>query len=322
MHMILTPQEGMALCGLLAENATDIILKTDRDGFIVEASAGIARLGYPLAEMLVWPNLADLAGPHDAPALGSAHRAVVTGRRAAVCIEFARPAGGSRGRRFRLQMRARDGEGGGFDGRPNGALAILRDIEEHRALEERLFVAEMTDPLTGLTNRRAFLAMLGHLVAMAGRHSLALFDVDHFRAINRKHGLTAGDEVLAAVADFLRATFSARDTISRLGGGTFAVLMAETPMPAAESICHEVLTSLEAISRAASGGRFPLTASAGIAAVAGTRAGAAGCDSARDETLQRAELALFMARANGGNRLAREGEGRFPGGRRLPRDGR
>lgn len=289
MQLILTPQEGGALYGLLADHTSDIIFRTDRRGFIVHASAGLERLGIALPGMLVGPQLADLVEPAMAEAIREAHRAVVTGARESAGIEFSRPlAGGQRGH-FLMQMRALASD----DGRIAGTLGVLRDIGEQRCLEERLFAAEMTDALTGLTNRRAFTAMLAHLTAQPGDHGLALLDVDHFRAINSRHGAHTGDEVLIAVAEFLRAALSAREPISRVGGGRFAVLLPATPVAAAEAACREIVGMIEEISRAASGGTFPITASAGLTHVGRSA----------DAAIDRAETALFMARASGGNRL-------------------
>ena len=299
MQLILTPQEGSALCGLLVEDTNDIILKTDPAGFIVQASAGIERLGLSLTDTLVWPHLADLAGAGPAgtgtaDAIRAAHRDIAAGRRGSVCIEFARGLPDGRHCHFALQLRALSGEDGEGAGGIGGVLGVLRDIDERRSLEERLFVADMTDALTGVTNRRAFTAMLAHLAAMPGEHCLALVDIDHFKAINRRHGGATGDDVLVAVADFLRAALSARDTISRVGGASFAVLLPWTAPAAAEAICREVVTTIENISRAATGGAFPITVSGGLAPVL----------TSPDATIERAEAALFMARANGGNRLA------------------
>ena len=104
----------------------------------------------------------------------------------------------------------------------------MRCIEERRSFESRLFAATMTDTLTGLTNRRAFVAMLRHLVAHGARGSVAMFDIDHFRALNLRHGQSAGDEVLAGFAQLLRTLTRPDDIISRVGGESFAVLMPDT----------------------------------------------------------------------------------------------
>jgi GGDEF domain-containing protein len=80
----------------------------------------------------------------------------------------------------------------------------MRSIDERRCLEEQLFTAAMTDPLTGLTNRQAFIAMLQHLVDQRIDGCLAVFDIDHFRAINMQYGQFAGDDVLVVFAELVR----------------------------------------------------------------------------------------------------------------------
>lgn len=284
MQLILTPREGSALCGLLVEEADDIILKTDPRGFVVEASHGLDRFGFVSEGLLVWPHLADLAGGSAGEAIRAAHREVMLGLRAGAAIEFAGGPG-----HFALQLRAVAGD----DGRTAGALGVLRDIGERRSMEERLFAAEMTDVLTGLTNRRAFTAMLAHLATLPGEHGLALFDIDHFRAINRRHGAQTGDEALVAVAEFLRAALSPRETISRVGGGRFAVLLPWTGLAEARQTCRELLAAMDEISRAASGGALAITLSAGL-----TRVG-----QSPDAAIDRAETGLYLARASGGNSL-------------------
>ncbi len=297
MEMTFTPQEGAALYGLLAQDTTDIVVKTDRSGFIAHASPGIARLGIALGDMLVWPHLCDLADGPGKAAVRSALGAALAGSCGGPWVEFAPSpalfADGRRAMRFAMQLRALHDE----RAEPCGAIGLLRDVGDRHWLEQQLFIAEMTDALTGLTNRRAFMAMLAHLLERPGRHALCLFDIDHFKAINIAHGQAAGDSVLVSFAQYLRAMLRSRDTISRIGGETFAVLLPDTGMAAAGAICEEVVATLAEIGLAANGGGLALTASGGLARVAGSL----------DATARRAELALFHAKVNGRNRLLVDG---------------
>jgi diguanylate cyclase (GGDEF)-like protein/PAS domain S-box-containing protein len=106
--------------------------------------------------------------------------------------------------------------------------AFLRDITERLQHERQMRDLALTDPLTGLANRRAFLEQLDQAHARATRHGRALAvlyaDVDHFKAINDTYGHGAGDTVLRQVADRLRSQFRAEDTVGRLGGDEFAVI--------------------------------------------------------------------------------------------------
>lgn len=296
MEACLTPHESNALCSLLAETTTDIIVKTDRKGFVLHASGGGGAIVPGARSALHGHHLVDFVDPSFANMVLSEHDAVIHGRprrhRLEVCA--ASPECGPAMQWFDMAMRELvDG-----DGRAYGAVTLMRSIAERRALEEQLFATAMTDPLTGLTNRRAFMAMLGHMVGEGQGGCLSLFAIDHFKAINMRHGPSAGDEVLAIFADLLRTLMREHDIISRIGSETLAVLLPDTGKDQAEAVCLPVIETLAEIGRDMRD--FPLTASAGLAAIQGSV----------DATLKRAELALFMAKVKGQNRLeARVGQG-------------
>jgi diguanylate cyclase (GGDEF)-like protein/PAS domain S-box-containing protein len=106
--------------------------------------------------------------------------------------------------------------------------AFIRDISDRLEHERQLRELALTDSLTGLANRRAFMVNLEQAHARAGRHGTELAvvyaDVDEFKSINDSHGHAAGDAVLVQIADRLRAHFRTEDTIGRLGGDEFAVV--------------------------------------------------------------------------------------------------
>lgn len=298
-----TPQEGSALYRLLAENTSDIILKTDREGFVLHASPAIERLGFSPLHMLIGPHLLDLVGSSCADAIRAEHDAVVAGRGSGTWIEFrARTRDGSE-RWSEIHMRSL-GEGDDI----YGVLSIVRCIEERRSYEEKLFAATMTDPLTGLTNRRAFIAMLQHLVDERADGCLALFDVDHFRSINLHYGHATGDEVLVVFAELVRTLMRRDDTISRIGNESIGVLLPGASLERASGICQRIVDAMADTRRAARAEGPAITASAGLARLGETL----------DDTIKRAELALFFAKAKGGNRLERDsGQSppRLPGGK-------
>ncbi|WP_156840610.1 GGDEF domain-containing protein [Novosphingobium aquimarinum] len=280
-----TLEETGVLYGLIAEGSGDVILKTDTDGFIVHASPGFESLGYPLPSVLIGPHLSEIARPEHAPIVRQTLEGVLSGRLEQEWIEFAARAPDSESRRFAMQMRALHDRAGGV----YGVLVVMRCVEETRALEEELFVTAMTDTLTKLTNRKAFLSMLQHLLDDDSHGFLALFTIDHFRAINLNHGQAMGDKVLCAFADFLRSTAPADAIVSRIGSDIFAVLYPHTPRDRAEASCRDMIGVLAEVSSATSGDNLSITASAGLGELRGTV----------DQILQRAELALFKARASG-----------------------
>lgn len=284
-----TIQESSALYHLLAEHKTDIVFKTDRLGIIQHASPGIARLGYPSSTAQSGPHLLNLVHPADATAVRVEHEAVIGGLREGAWLEVTAVAACGREHWYDLQMRKLVDE----DAQVYGAVCLMRCAEERRMFQDRLFAAEMSDPLTGLANRRAFIAMLAHLVDERIDASLAIICIDHFRALNLQYGQSIGDEVVSAVADLARTLVRGKDIVSRIGGGSLGVLLPGATVEQAGVICRRVVESLAEASQMRRADRFALTASAGVAPVG----------ESLDKTMKRAELALFMAKAKGRNRL-------------------
>lgn len=109
-------------------------------------------------------------------------------------------------------------------------------MDELAALNARLGEAQrraeaqaMTDPLTGLANRRGFERALAGMLATAhrgGSFALLHIDLDHFKAVNDTYGHAAGDEILSGVAGCIRAELRAQDVTARIGGDEFVALVA------------------------------------------------------------------------------------------------
>jgi diguanylate cyclase (GGDEF)-like protein len=132
--------------------------------------------------------------------------------------------------------------------------------------------------------------MLQHLVETQSRGCLAIFDIDHFRAINLQYGQSTGDEVLVAFADFLRALTPCEDVISRIGGESLGILFLRKSASQAEAICKQIIDTLREIGPSVGpDSNFAISASVGIAHIRDTV----------DETIRRAELALFFAKTKG-----------------------
>ena len=116
---------------------------------------------------------------------------------------------------------------------PTGILdsmsSIARDITEILAMEERLTHLALHDPLTGLPNRRLFFDRLEVALVRAARIrtpiGVFLLDIDDFKVINDELGHEAGDQLLVAIAERLAGCVRASDTVCRLGGDEFCVLV-------------------------------------------------------------------------------------------------
>jgi diguanylate cyclase (GGDEF)-like protein/PAS domain S-box-containing protein len=176
-------------------------------------------------------------------------------------------------------------------------VAINDDISERKKLEAELRVLATIDPLTGLLNRRSFFALAEQEVSRLRRHpgqlSVAMLDVDHFKAINDKYGHHAGDEVLRGLAAACGECLRDADILGRLGGEEFACLLPETS-PERALLAAERLRAAVACKRItlADGREIAITISIGVAALAGT-------DSNIEAALQRADQALYAAKRAG-----------------------
>jgi diguanylate cyclase (GGDEF)-like protein len=127
-----------------------------------------------------------------------------------------------------------------------GSALVVRLLSERvEALVAELREAAATDPLTGLLNRRAFAERFGHELAVARRtgrpFALVLLDVDQFKAINDRHGHAAGDAALVDLAATLTGTLRAVDTVARIGGDEFALLLPDTDDVGARETAQRVM---------------------------------------------------------------------------------
>ena len=193
---------------------------------------------------------------------------------------------------------------------------VLLLLAEVRKLVARLQEQSLTDELTGVANRRAFLEIAAREIERSRRYghelSLAYLDIDAFKAVNDRRGHVVGDRALVALAGLVRATSRSVDTVARIGGDEFVILMPETDalaaLPLAERLC-------EACSRAVAAGAVRVTCSVGVATFEGAPTDV-------EELLATADALMYEAKAGGGDsvRHARVGAAQATAadGRLLP----
>ena len=186
-----------------------------------------------------------------------------------------------------------------FGGAVSGALALLtchviRELSVSRAEFERL---SRTDMLSGLLNRRAFNAALAEAGPGA---SLAILDIDRFKAVNDGHGHCAGDEVIKAVAGILREVFEDHHLIGRLGGEEFGVIVRGGGLPQRIGLVERARNLVEARVVRCDDAVIHTTISAGIADFA--------ADLRPESVYSAADRALYRAKAWGRNRVVHETE--------------
>ena len=207
-------------------------------------------------------------------------------------------------------------------GRGTGRLVLMRDVTarkraeadlqrayeqqrdqlvEIKLLQSELREQAIRDPLTGLFNRRHFDAVMARELARAaqssGTVSLVAVDLDHFKSLNDTHGHPAGDAVLAAFGDFLQARTWAGETVCRIGGEEFVVILPGTTPGAAFERADQWRSDWAGGAVAHGGRALRGTLSGGIAAFPDHGA-------TPDEVLGAADLALYDAKAAGRNRVA------------------
>jgi diguanylate cyclase (GGDEF)-like protein len=115
------------------------------------------------------------------------------------------------------------------EGEPLYFVSQIQDVTERKALEEQLHHQAFHDPLTGLPNRALFMDRLEHALTRANRRgtkvAVLFMDLDNFKVINDSLGHKAGDQLLIAVAERLKACLRPEDTAARLGGDEFTILV-------------------------------------------------------------------------------------------------
>jgi diguanylate cyclase (GGDEF)-like protein len=162
-------------------------------------------------------------------------------------------------------------------------------------LVETLELHAAEDALTGLANRRGFdeacAAELDRLVRHGGTVVLVLFDLDHFKEINDTYGHPFGDRMLVAASAVLRSLVRGHDTVARIGGEEFALLLPGATLVEGEEVAERARERLATIELP----RGVLSCSAGVA-IAGATEGGYG------ELLAEADRALYEAKRQGRGR--------------------
>ncbi|SNS20199.1 diguanylate cyclase (GGDEF) domain-containing protein [Noviherbaspirillum humi] len=206
---------------------------------------------------------------------------------------------------------------GSFDAsRFHGSMAT--DFIEHRASivaiclenvlnQERLKHIGLTDPLTGISNRRYIERRLLEEIGRSRRQEYALscmyIDIDHFKQINDRHGHAAGDEVLREVAGRIKAELRLSDALGRFGGEEFVVVLVDAGLADARGVAERIRTSIADHPLLLSGQtRMNVTASIGVATLV-NQVRAEAPQSAAERLIARADAALYQAKQGGRNRV-------------------
>ena len=153
-------------------------------------------------------------------------------------------------------------------GHVTDVVLIFRDISERRRTEATLRLLSLTDELTGLNNRRGFLAAAQQNFELAARNKMGVFmcfiDLNGLKQINDSLGHEKGDQAIISTAEILKASFRTHDILARWGGDEFAVLALDvTNAYSEESFAARLRESLEHFNSRA-GLSYPVSFSIGV----------------------------------------------------------
>ncbi|HML01613.1 MAG TPA: EAL domain-containing protein [Acidimicrobiales bacterium] len=272
------------------ESAPIGMAMADLEGNILKANVSYARiLGRSVTE-LVGLNVHDLTHPEDRHAsLAEMHRHLEGGTEGYLIEKRYLHSDGHAVWASVNASCVRDSEGN-----PLYLIGQIEDITERRAYREHLAHAALHDPLTGLPNRVLFMDRLGGALTRSARHNhrvaVLFLDLDRFKRMNDSLGHDRGDLLLKAVAERLKASVRASDTVARFGGDEFVVLCDEvTDVAQAMGLARRITARLHSALDIEGAALF-VTASVGVAL---------GGHSTLPERLVRdADTAMYRAKEN------------------------
>ena len=245
-------------------------------------------------------ELASVVEPTDRAGLQTAFADIVAAGAVEVAVRV-NADGGLRHLSLRGKVLDRDRRG-----RPSRAVGLVLDITTEKAMEEQMLRMIMSDPLTGVPNRRAFDQTLRSHWRQCVREgtpiSVLMIDIDNFKSFNDTFGHLVGDEVLCAVARALsNAVRQERDTLARFGGEEFAVVLPDTGRDFALLMANRLVEAVRAVT-VRQAADWPLSVSIGTA---GWHPGEEKIKPA--DALAHADQALYTAKRTGKNRAVAHG---------------
>ncbi|MES2741728.1 MAG: EAL domain-containing protein [Pseudomonadota bacterium] len=187
------------------------------------------------------------------------------------------------------------------DGEQVGAVLILHDITESKRLIRRLGFEASHDALTGLVNRREFETRLLRTLERAhhsGGNDAALLymDLDQFKIVNDSCGHSAGDELLKQLASLYTEHVRERDTLARIGGDEFALIVEHCSLAEAVAVAEKILDATRNFRYGCQGQLFQLGISIGLTPIDRSLLSI-------EEALRRADHACYIAKESGRNRM-------------------
>ena len=188
----------------------------------------------------------------------------------------------------------------GPDGEFQGYRGVIRDITQEQAMLERIHHQARHDPLTGLVNRQEFERRLENalasLKARGTPYALCFLDLDQFKVVNDTVGHQAGDQLLQQLTGLLLHRIRQRDTLGRLGGDEFGLLLENCPLDKAEVVAQTLVATVGDYRFFWQERLFQVGASIGMVALDADAGGI-------QEAMTRADVACYTAKELGRNRV-------------------
>ncbi len=180
-----------------------------------------------------------------------------------------------------------------------GWTVVIRDISDMTRLLDRLSELATTDPLTGILNRREFVAVVNRELEDAARHGMytemIILDLDAFKRVNDTYGHAAGDHVLREVVDAVRTQLRTHDVFARYGGEEFAIFCTSGQERRSLSLAPRLCAAIAGLQIVFEGVQIPVTASFGAVKVyPGV---------SFDQAMRAADDALYRAKQSGRNQV-------------------
>ena len=293
----LQPPERRSRARLALDSLSEALVTTDQNGQVDYLNAAAARLlgldssaaGKPIEE------LARVVDDNDRKLLGEPVRqALTTGAPLNIARRalLVRAASGERLIELNAApIRLDTGEG-------VGAVVLLHDVTEMRGLARQISYQATHDALTGLINRREFEHRLQEALDTAHRgdsaHVLCYLDLDRFKSVNDNSGHVAGDAMLREIAKILRDAVRDSDTVARIGGDEFGMLLVGCPLDKARQIADDVCRAVRDYSFVWKDKIFSVGISIGLVELARD-------SGSIEEALAAADSACYVAKRQGGH---------------------
>lgn len=183
--------------------------------------------------------------------------------------------------------------------------ALEKQNLELQEVNEKLRIQSVTDPLTGIFNRRFFLESTTKLISTSNRHnhplSILLIDIDNFKRINDIYGHFAGDKVLQSIADLYKEELRDGDIFARYGGEEFIIAFPYTDDQAAKMVAERVRVKIMNHLIQVDNDEVSVTVSSGISQHRPTETNI-------QDMIKRADVALYKAKRNGRNRVVTQSD--------------